>query len=73
MRGHADFRRLWSGSAVSQSGSAMGMVALPVVAVTVLEASAFEVALLSALTAVATALLAFPLGRHVEFRRKRPS
>ncbi|TDE59884.1 MFS transporter [Nonomuraea mesophila] len=72
MRGHADFRRLWSGSAVSQVGSAVGMVALPVVAVTVLKVSAFEVALLSALTAITTALLAFPLGRHVEFRRKRP-
>ncbi|MFC5826994.1 MFS transporter [Nonomuraea insulae] len=67
-----DFRRLWSGSTVSQLGSAVGMVALPVVAVTVIHASAFQVALLAALTAVTTALLAFPLGTYVEFRRKRP-
>lgn len=67
-----DFRRLWAGTAVSQLGSAVGMVALPVVAVTVVGASAFEVALLAAFTAVTTALLAFPLGAYVEFRRKRP-
>ncbi|NUP84106.1 MAG: MFS transporter [Nonomuraea sp.] len=72
VRAQSDFRRLWTGSAISQVGSAVGMVALPVIAVTVVRASAFEVALLSALTAVTTALLAFPLGRHVEFRRKRP-
>ncbi|MFD0884922.1 MFS transporter [Streptosporangium algeriense] len=72
LRGHADFQRLWTGLAISQLGSAVGMVALPVIAVTVVEASAFQVALLSALTAITTALLAFPLGDHVEFRRKRP-
>ncbi|GAA3653750.1 MFS transporter [Nonomuraea antimicrobica] len=71
-RERQDFRRLWSGATVSQLGSAVGMVALPVVAVTVVGASAFEVALLSAFTAVTTALLAFPLGTYVEFRRKRP-
>lgn len=73
IRGHQDFRRLWTGSAISQLGSAVGMVALPVIAVTVVNASTFQVALLTALTAITTALLAFPLGSHVEFRRKRPT
>ena len=72
VRGHEDFQRLWAGSAISQLGSAVGMVALPVIAVTVVEASTSQVALLAALTAITTALLAFPLGSHVEFRRKRP-
>ncbi|MFF4417667.1 MFS transporter [Streptosporangium sp. NPDC001559] len=72
LRGHADFQWLWTGLAVSQLGSAVGMVALPVVAVTVVGASTFQVALLSALTAITTALLAFPLGDHIEFRHKRP-
>ncbi|MEU1880000.1 MFS transporter [Streptosporangium sp. NPDC020072] len=72
LKGHADFQRLWTGLAISQLGSAVGMVALPVVAVTVVEASTFQVALLSALTAITTALLAFPLGDHIEFRHKRP-
>ncbi|MPQ98269.1 MFS transporter [Modestobacter sp. I12A-02628] len=70
--GHRDFRRLWSGLAVSQLGSAVGMVALPVVAVVVVGASAVQVALLTAAAAATTALLAFPTGAAVEHRRKRP-
>jgi MFS family permease len=72
VRGHADFSRLWTGLAVSQFGSTIGMVALPVVAVVVLGASVLQVALLSAITSVTVALLAFPLGSVVEHRRKRP-
>ena len=48
------------------------MVALPVVAVTVVQASAPQVAVLAGATAVTTALLALPMGRYVEFTRKRP-
>jgi MFS family permease len=70
--GHPDFRRLWAGLAISQIGSGIGQVALPVVAVTVVRASPAEVSLLAAITAVTIALTAFPLGAHVEFRRKRP-
>lgn len=69
---HPDFRRLWSGLAISQVGSGIGQVALPVVAVTVVHASAAEVSILAAITAVTIALTAFPIGAHVEFRRKRP-
>ena len=69
---HADFRRLWFGLAISQVGSGIGQVALPVVAVTVVHASAAEVSILAAITAVTIALTAFPIGAHVEFRRKRP-
>jgi Major Facilitator Superfamily len=69
---HPDFRRLWSGLAISQVGSGIGQVALPVVAVTVVQASAAEVSILAAITAVTIALTAFPIGAHVEFRRKRP-
>ncbi|WP_202805989.1 MFS transporter [Actinopolymorpha alba] len=72
MRGHRDFQRLWAGLAVSQLGSAVGGVALPIVAVTVVDASTFQISLLAAFTAVTTALLAFPMGSYVEFKRKRP-
>lgn len=72
VRGHRDFQRLWTGLGVSQLGSAVGMVALPIIAVTVLEASGPEVALLAACTAITTTLLALPMGGAVEFRRKRP-
>ncbi|MEV4572497.1 MFS transporter [Nonomuraea jabiensis] len=67
-----DFRRLWAGTTVSQLGSAVSMVALPVVAITVLDASAFQVALLSVIQAVTIVVVAFPAGRYIEFRAKRP-
>jgi MFS family permease len=72
VRGHPDFQRLWAGLAVSQLGSAVGGVALPIVAVTVVHVSTFQMSLLSTFTAVTTALFAFPMGSFVEFRRKRP-
>ncbi|WP_431907930.1 MFS transporter [Nonomuraea jabiensis] len=67
-----DFRRLWAGTTVSQLGSAVSMVALPVVAITVLDASAFQIALLSVIQAVTIVVVAFPAGRYIEFRAKRP-
>lgn len=70
--GHRDFRRLWAGLAVSQAGSAIGGAALPVVAVTLLRASTFEVTLLAAVGSLTAALLALPIGAAVEFHRKRP-
>lgn len=72
VKGHKDFQRLWTGLAISQFGSAVGMVALPIIAVAVLDASTLQVSLLAAFTATTTAALAFPMGGVVEFRRKRP-
>ncbi|MBE1593408.1 MFS transporter [Nonomuraea angiospora] len=72
LAGERDFRRLWAGTTVSQLGSAVSMVALPVVAITVLDASAFQVALLSVIQAVTIVFVAFPAGRYIEFRAKRP-
>ncbi|PWV54723.1 MFS transporter [Nocardiopsis sp. L17-MgMaSL7] len=70
--GHRDFRRLWAGAAVSQFGSAVGLVALPVIAVVVLDAAAWQVSLLAGITALTTVLVAFHVGRVVEHARKRP-
>ncbi|MEV4355237.1 MFS transporter [Nonomuraea sp. NPDC049625] len=72
LAGERDFRRLWAGTTVSQLGSGVSMVALPVVAITVLDASAFQVALLSVIQAVTIVVVAFPAGRYIEFRAKRP-
>lgn len=72
VKGHVDFNRLWTGRAVSQFGSDIGAVAMPLVAVTVLGASTLELSVLAAVSAVAVAAFAFPLGTFVEFRRKRP-
>ncbi|WP_241968645.1 MFS transporter [Streptomyces sp. ICBB 8177] len=67
-----DVARLWGAYAVSAAGSAAGMGALPLVALLALRATAFQVSLLAALSAVASAAVALPLGARVEFRRKRP-
>ncbi|TXS43717.1 MFS transporter [Streptomyces sp. OR43] len=75
VRGNAlgrDFRRLWGAYAVSAAGSAVGMGALPLVALLVLHCSAFQVSLLAAMSAVASALIALPLGVRIEHRYKRP-
>lgn len=68
----ADFRRLWSAYAVSEIGSALAAGALPLVAVLVLRVSAFQLSALAAVSAIASAAIALPLGSFVEFRRKRP-
>ncbi|MFB8762289.1 MFS transporter [Nocardiopsis alba] len=70
--GHRDFRRLWAGSVVGQFGSAIGMVALPVIAVVVLDVGAWQVSLLAGITALTTVLVAFHVGHLVEYTRKRP-
>ncbi|MFI5613416.1 MFS transporter [Amycolatopsis sp. NPDC051903] len=68
----ADFRRLWWAYTASETGSAIGYGALPLVAVLILHASAAEVSLLAAIPGLAGALLALPVGDFVEFRAKRP-
>ncbi|XKK61557.1 MFS transporter [Streptomyces sp. ARC32] len=66
------FRWLWGAYTVSAAGSAVGMGALPLVALLVLDCSAFQVSLLAALSAVASGVIALPLGVHIEHRYKRP-
>lgn len=67
-----DFHRLWGAYSISELGSALGAGALPLIAVLVLDVSAFQVSALAAVSAIASAAIALPLGSFVEFRRKRP-
>ncbi|MFF0339248.1 MFS transporter [Kribbella sp. NPDC004875] len=67
-----DFRRLWFAFTVSAFGSAVGLGALPLVAVLVLDSSTLQVSMLAAISAVAGAALALPMGDFIEQRRKRP-
>jgi hypothetical protein len=57
---HRDFMMLWSGQTVSQMGSAITLLALPLTAVVVLRASTFQVGLLSSASTAALALIALP-------------
>ena len=56
------FWTYWSASTVSSVGSAVSTVALPLVAVTVLHASALEVGVLAAASYVAWLVIGLPSG-----------
>ena len=61
-----DFLLLWGGQTVSEVGSQVSVLALPLVALVVLKASALQVALLSAATTSAFLLIALPAGVLVD-------
>ena len=68
---HVNFRRLWIGETVSQAGSMISQLALPLVAILVLHASTFEVGLLTAIETSAFLLVGLPAGAWVERMRFR--
>ena len=68
---HRDFMLLWTGQSVSEIGSAVTIVALPLAAVVLLNASTFQVGLLSAATTVCFLLVALPAGLIVDRVAKR--
>ena len=69
---HHDFRQLWAAETVSQVGTQITLVALPLLAVTVLDASAFQMGVLTALETVAFLVVGLPAGAWVDrWRRKR--
>ena len=68
---HRDFLLLWSGQTVSEMGSAVTQLALPLTAVVVLRASTFQVGLLTSAATAAFALIALPAGALVDRWAKR--
>lgn len=68
---HRDFLHLWSGQAVSEVGSQVTTIALPLLAVTTLHATTFEVAVLAAATSSAFLLVALQAGTLVDRWRKK--
>jgi MFS family permease len=69
---HADFLRLWGAATVSQLGSQITLLALPLAAVLVLEASAFQVALLTTFDFLPFLLFGLPAGVWVDRLARRP-
>jgi MFS family permease len=69
---HADFLRLWGASTVSQLGSQITLLALPLAAVLVLDASAFQVALLTTFDFLPFLLFGLPAGVWVDRLARRP-
>jgi MFS family permease len=69
---HPDFLRLWSAQTISQFGTQISQLAIPLAAILVLDASAFEVALLGAVEVLPFLLFALPAGVWVDRLRRRP-
>jgi MFS family permease len=67
---HKDFLLLWGGQTVSDVGSAVTTLALPLLAVTLLNASIFQVSLITFLTYLAYLLITLPAGVLVDRVRK---
>ena len=69
---HPDFLKLWTAETVSVFGSAITQLALPLIAATVLEVSAFEFGLLTTVEFLPFILLSLPAGVWVDRLRRRP-
>ncbi|WP_079149339.1 MFS transporter [Streptomyces agglomeratus] len=67
-----DFRLLLAGAAAGQFGAHVTLVALPLVAVLELEATAFQVGLLTAAETAAFLVIGLPAGAWVDRMRKLP-
>src|SRR4051794_21872805 len=68
---HADFLRIWGGQSASLIGSQVTMVALPLVAVAILNASTAQMGLLTALGRLPYILILF-VGVWVDRVRRKP-
>jgi MFS family permease len=69
---HRDFRSLWAAETISVFGTGISQLALPLVAVITLEASAFEVALLGVIEFAPFILISLPAGVWVDRMRRKP-
>jgi MFS family permease len=68
---HRNFRRLWIGETVSQVGTTVSQLALPLVAISAVRASTFQIGLLTALQTVGFLLVGLPAGAWVDRMRRR--
>ena len=68
---HRDFRLLWGGESVSELGSQVSLLAIPLLAVKTLHATAFEMGLLTAASTAAFLIVGLPAGVWVDRVRRR--
>jgi MFS family permease len=69
---HPDFLKLWSAETVSQFGTQISLLALPLVAIDVLHVSAFKVAALTTVEFLPFLLVSLPAGVWVDRLPRRP-
>jgi MFS family permease len=67
-----DFVRLWTAETISQVGTQVSALAIPFVAIAILRASTFEVALLGVIDFLPFLLIGLPAGVWVDRLRRRP-
>jgi MFS family permease len=68
---HSDFLKLWTGQSISELGSQVSGLAIPLLAVLSLHASAFQISLLGVLGFLPFILFALPAGVWVDRLRRR--
>jgi MFS family permease len=68
---HRDFRLLWGGETVSQLGSQVSLLAIPLLAVRTLHATTFQMGLLTAASTAAFLVVGLPAGVWVDRIRRR--
>jgi MFS family permease len=68
---HRDFLRLWAGDSISQIGTMVSLLAMPLLAIKVLDATPFQVGLLSTFETLAFLLVGLPAGAWVDRLRRR--
>ncbi len=69
---HPDFLKLWSAQTISLVGTQISQLAIPLAAILVLDASAFEVAAVGVAEFLPFLLFALPAGVWVDRLRRRP-
>ncbi len=69
---HPSFLKLWVGDTISQFGTQVSQLAIPLVAIIFLKASAFEVALLGTVQFLPFLLFTLPAGAWVDRLQRRP-
>ena len=69
---HRDFLKLWAGQTISEFGSQVTLLALPLIAIVQLHASAFAVAALGMVEQLPFLLFALPAGVWVDRLARRP-
>lgn len=72
LRRHPDYARLWIGQSISQLGTQVTLVALPLLAISTLKATTFEVGILAAAETLPFLLIGLPAGVWVDRWRRRP-
>ncbi len=69
---HGDFLKLWTGQTISQFGTQFTLLGLPLIAILLLKANAFEVGLLGTVEFLPFILFGLPAGAWVDRLHRRP-